>query len=410
MGPNGRLSIAGVDVVDLADEFGTPLFVYDEGHLRSRCREAAASWGEGVAYAAKAFFCRAMAALATEEGMCLDVATEGELRVATSAGVDPSRLILHGNNKLPSELEEAVRLGVRRVVIDSFEEIDRLESIAERQGRRVPVLLRITPGVEAHTHAYITTGTDDSKFGFGLSSGAASEALGRLARSPRLDLVGLHAHIGSQVFRVDAFEQAVEVLARFFNPLGLEELCVGGGLGVAYVSGEETPSITSWADAVHKAAAASGIASGTRITAEPGRAIAAAAAVTVYQVGVIKELPGIRTYAAVDGGMSDNPRPVLYGSGYEGFLPRETNAVRDRPVRVVGRHCESGDVIVHQAMVPSDMVVGDYLATPVTGAYGYSMASTYNRVPRPPVVFVSNGNARVVLRRETVDDLLYLEP
>lgn len=406
--PLGRCSVGGVDLVELAERFGTPLFVYDEEHLRRRCREAVEAWDQ-AAYASKAFLCRAMASLAVEEGMALDVATGGELAVALAAGVAAERIVLHGNNKLPSELAQAVQVGLGRIVVDSFEEIERLSELASGSPVPVPVLVRVTPGVEAHTHDYISTGRDDSKFGFGLGSGAAAEAIERIRRIPNLELVGIHAHIGSQVFRVDAFERAVEVLAKFFIPLGLAELCVGGGLGVAYTEGESAPSIAEWAEAVKRAAYAAGIPEETRITAEPGRSIVAAAAVTLYTVGVVKDLPGIRTYVSVDGGMSDNPRPVLYGSGYEAFLARNVLADRPRSVRIVGRHCESGDVIVHEASVPQDLGVGDILATPVTGAYGYSMASTYNRVPKPAVVFVSQGEARLVLRRETVQDLMALE-
>ncbi|MDA8393073.1 MAG: diaminopimelate decarboxylase [Actinomycetota bacterium] len=407
---SGHCRIAGVDLLHLARQFGTPLFVYDEAHVRNRCREALTAWGDGVAYASKAFLSKAMASVALQEGMCLDVASGGELAVALAAGAPPDRLVLHGNNKLPDELEAAVRMGVRYVVVDSFEEIDRLELLAKQHRTTVRVLVRVTPGVEAHTHAYTSTGQVDSKFGFGLESGRAAAAVDRIARSPALDLVGIHGHIGSQVFRTDAFERAVQVLAGFFLPLDLPELCIGGGLGVAYVEGETAPTITEWASSVKAAAAAAGIGPHVRLTAEPGRAVVAAAAVTLYTVGVVKQLPHVRTYVAVDGGMSDNPRPVLYGSGYEAFLPRATTADRDMVVRIVGRHCESGDVIVHNAAVPSSLEPGDVLATPVTGAYGYSMASTYNRVPRPAVVFVSpEGEPRVVLRRETAQDLMSLE-
>jgi diaminopimelate decarboxylase len=268
-------------------------------------------------------------------------------------------------------------------------------------------MVRVTPGVEAHTHEYVMTGQVDSKFGFGLASGDAALAVARIAGSPAFDLVGVHAHIGSQIFLLHSFEKAIEVLADFVAPLGLPELCLGGGLGVAYVDGEEAPTITEWAKVLQEACLAAGI--GSRITAEPGRAIAAAAGVTLYRVGTVKDVPGVRTYVAVDGGMSDNPRPVLYGSGYEAFLPRATDSPRPRTVTVVGKHCESGDVIVRDAQVPADLAVGDVLCTPVTGAYGHSMASNYNKVPRPAVVFVRRGQARVVVRRETLDDLLGLD-
>jgi diaminopimelate decarboxylase len=342
--------------------------------------------------------------------MAIDVSTGGELHVALAAGVPAARLVLHGNNKSEAELSRALAAGVGRIVVDSFDEIDRLERLAPRCADRPRVLVRVTPGIEAHTHEYVMTGQDDSKFGFGLSSGAAAEAVARLQRSASpVALVGVHAHIGSQIFALESFERAIAVLARFFSPLRLDELCIGGGLGVAYVAGESAPTITEWAAGVRAAVAAAGIAPNVRLTAEPGRAVVAAAAVTCYTVGTVKEIPGRRTYLSVDGGMSDNPRPVLYGSGYEAFLVRSTDAPRPWTVSVVGKHCESGDLIVKDAQVPADLAVGDVLATPVTGAYGHSMASTYNKVPRPPVVFVRDGSYRVVVRRETLDDLLALD-
>jgi diaminopimelate decarboxylase len=405
---DGRLALGGCDVLDLTEAHGTPVFLYDEEHLRARCREAVAAFGDGVAYASKAFLCKAMAALAHEEGMGVDVSTGGELHVALAAGVPGERLVLHGNNKSTAELTEAVEAGIGRIVVDSFDEIDRLEALV-LAGAEPQVLVRVTPGVEAHTHEYVMTGQEDSKFGFSVASGAAAEAVERLRKLPGLELVGVHAHIGSQIFRLDSFEKEVEVLAGFFVPLGLPELVIGGGLGVAYVEGEDAPTLMQWAGHVREACDTSGIPDDVRITAEPGRSIVAAAAITVYRVGTIKDLPGIRTYVAVDGGMSDNPRPVLYGSGYEAFLPRAADAERPRTVTIVGKHCESGDVIVRDARVPADLEVGDLLATPVTGAYGHSMASNYNKVPRPPVVFVRDGSARVVVRRETYDDLLRLD-
>ena len=404
----GRLSVAGCDLVDLAGAFGTPLIVYDEDHVRARCREALAVFGDGaVAYAAKAFLCRAMAKLVRDEGLHLDVATGGELHVALAAGFPPERLVLHGNNKSAAEVAAAVDAGVGRIVVDSLDELDRLDALAAERGCRPVVLLRVTPGVEAHTHVYLTTGRDDSKFGFTVSSGAAAEAVQRARAADSVKLVGIHAHIGSQVFRIDSFQRAVATLAAFANPLDLPELSVGGGLGVAYVTGEEAPSITAWGEAVLGAAAEAGVRA--RLSVEPGRAVVAQAAVALYTVGTIKHLPGIRTYVAVDGGMSDNPRPVLYGSGYEVFLPRAAAAERPREVTVVGKHCESGDIVVPEGWVPQDLAVGDVLGVPVAGAYGYSMASNYNKVPRPAVVFARAGEAREVVRRETYDDLLRLD-
>jgi diaminopimelate decarboxylase len=419
VGRSGRLTVGGVDLVDLAAEMGTPLFVYDEAHLHTRCRAAYDAWGEGVAYATKAFLCRAMAALAAGERLHLDVSTGGELHVALSAGVPAERLVLHGNNKSDAELARALEVGVGRIVVDSFDEIGRLGRLVDdpdgpwahgaAAGRRPRVLVRVTPGVEVHTHEYIRTGQADTKFGFSLASGAAAEAVAALELLPGVELVGIHAHIGSQVFDVGHFEQAAEIVGRFFAPLGLPELVVGGGLGVAYVNGETAPTQAEWAAATAEACRQAGVPPDARVTAEPGRSIVATAGMTLYTVGTIKDLPGIRTYVSVDGGMSDNPRPVLYGSGYEAFLPRSPGASRPKAVRIVGKHCESGDVIVSDARLPSDLAVGDVLATPVTGAYGYSMASNYNKVPRPAVVFVSTGDARVVVRAETLDDLQRLD-
>jgi diaminopimelate decarboxylase len=407
VGPDGQLLIGGCDTLALAAEFGTPLFVYDEAHLRERCRQAVEAFGPGVNYATKAFLCRAMARLAAEEGMNLDVATGGEYHVVRSAGVPADRLVLHGNNKSIDELRLAMADGIGRIVVDSFNEIDRIEHLVA-EGLPVPrVLVRITPGVEAHTHEFVQTGQDDSKFGFGVASGAAAAALERLSASPLVELVGMHAHVGSQVFEARFFELAVEVLAQFFADYDLPELSVGGGLGVAYVEGEEAPTIAQWGAGIRRACDEAGVRAW--VTAEPGRSIVASAGVTLYTVGTVKELPGIRTYVSVDGGMSDNPRPVLYDSGYESFLPRAVLADRPRTVRVVGKHCESGDLLVREAKVPQDLVVGDILCTPVTGAYGHSMGSNYNKVPRPAVVFVRDGEARLVVRRETYDDLLRCE-
>ncbi len=400
----GRLWVGGCDVMELAEEFGTPLFIYDTDHIRARCREAVAAFGDTAVYAAKAFLCRAIATLVHEEGMRVDVSTLGEMAIALAAGVPPERLVVHGNNKSEAELRAALDAGVGMLVVDSFDEIDRLEALVDAGYPPPRVMVRITPGVEAHTHEFIRTGHDDTKFGFTVSTGAADEAVERLAASTAFDLAGIHAHIGSQVFRAESFAEAAEVIASFAVRHGLPELSVGGGLGVPYVTGEEAPAIAEWAATIRAGADAAGFDG--RIWAEPGRAIVAQSAITVYRVGTIKEIPGVRTYVAVDGGMSDNPRPVLYGSGYEAFLPRAVTAPRPRVVRVVGKHCESGDVLVRDAFVPEDLRVGDLLATPVTGAYGHSMGSNYNKVLRPPVVFVSGGEARLVVRRETIEDLL----
>ena len=402
---DGSLSIGGCSLADLAANYGTPLFVYDEAHLRARCREAVQAFGHQQAvYATKAFLCRAMARLAYDEGMLLDVATGGELHVALTAGVPADACVMHGSNKSTSELREAITAGIRSIVVDSFDEMDRLD-VLHAEGLAAPdVLLRITPGVHAHTHEYIATGQDDSKFGFNLGNGDAMRAVDRARRSPSMQLVGVPCHIGSNVFAAANFAKAADVMARFAAPLDLPELVLGGGLGVAYTSGEEAPSITQWGSVLHDACAALGVRS--RVSVEPGRCIVASAALTLYTVGTVKHIPGVRTFISVDGGMSDNPRPVLYGSGYEAFLPRAVAADRPDSARLVGKHCESGDVLIFDAAVPGGIRVGDLLATPVTGAYGHSMGSNYNKVTRPAVVFVADGVARLVVRRETYDDLL----
>ena len=406
VGADGGLEIGGRSLASLAAQFGTPLFVYDEDHIRARCREAVDAFGrERAVYATKAFLCRAMARLAHEEGMLLDVATGGELHVALAAGVPASACVFHGNNKSVAELRMAITAGVRHIVVDSFDELDRLDALhAEGAGPAPQVLLRITPGVHAHTHEFIATGQDDSKFGFNLGNGDGERAVRRALDAVSVELVGLHCHIGSNVFTASSFAKAAEVMASFAIPFDLPHLVLGGGLGVAYVAGEEAPTITQWGNVLLDACQALGVRAA--ISVEPGRSIVAAAAVTLYTVGTVKEIPGVRTYVAVDGGMSDNPRPVLYGSGYEAFLPRTVEADRPLHARVVGKHCESGDVLLFDARLPADLQVGDLLATPVTGAYGQAMGSNYNRITRPPVVFVRDGDARLVVRRETYDDLL----
>ncbi len=405
---SGALSIAGCRVEELAKNFGTPLFVYDEAHIRARAQEAVAAFGtDRVIYATKAFLNLAMARLAHEEGLLLDVATGGELFVALHAGVPADRCVFHGNNKSSTELSYAMSEGMRHIVVDSFDELDKIEDLVAG-GASVPrVQLRITPGVHVHTHEYVQTGQDDSKFGFNLRNGDAERAIQRAANSASVELVGIHCHIGSNVFAAENFALASTVMVDLFNTLDLPELTLGGGLGVAYTNSEVAPTITEWARVLESARTS--VRAGTAVMVEPGRSIVASSALTVYSVGTVKKIDGIRTYIAVDGGMSDNPRPVLYGSGYEVFDPLRTTANRDEHARVVGKHCESGDILVNDAEVPSGVSVGDLLATPVTGAYGYSMGNNYNKVPRPAVVFVRDGNARVVVRRETYEDLIRLD-
>ncbi len=399
--------VGGVELRELAGRFGTPLFVYDENALRARCAEAARAFDDGVAFASKSFLCGAMARLAIDEGLCIDVATGGELDLVLRSGVPANRVIVHGNNKSAAEIDRAIEVGVHRFIVDNFDEIAALRGKVSL-ARPLDVLVRVTPGVEAHTHEYVRTGQEDTKFGFSVASGAARRAIEQLREIAGVTLHGVHAHIGSQIFEVEGFRASMRILVDFTRDDGFDELCVGGGLGVAYVAGEDAISISAWAESIRDVAKECGLDDETRITAEPGRAIVAQAGVTLYTVGVIKPVAQ-RTYMAVDGGMSDNPRPVLYGSGYEAFDVDHPLASRPQRVRLVGKHCESGDVLIDEAFLPEETVVGSLVATPVTGAYGYSMASNYNRVPRPAVIFVRDGVAREVLRRETFEDLARLE-
>ena len=408
IGTDDSLSIGGVRVAELAAQYGTPLFVYDEEHLRARCRAAVNAFGAGnVVYATKAFICGAMARLAHEEGLLLDVATGGELHTVLHAGVPASSCVLHGNNKSLDELRMAIAAGIDHIVVDSFDEIDRIEKLHADGLPVVRVQLRITPGVHVHTHEFVSTGQDDSKFGFNLNNGDAHKAIARAQSSAALDLIGIHCHIGSNVFAVENFAEASKVMVDLFSTLNLPGLTLGGGLGVAYTENEEAPTIEQWAEVLQRATQS--LPAGSKVSVEPGRSIVASAGVTVYTVGTVKPIDGIRTYISVDGGMSDNPRPVLYGSGYEVCDPARMSADRTDSARIVGKHCESGDILVDSAAVAPNVSVGDLLVMPVTGAYGYSMASNYNKVMRPAVVFVSDGESRLVVRRETYDDLVRLD-
>ncbi len=408
IGTDDSLSIGGIRIAELAAQYGTPLFVYDEEHLRARCRAAVNAFGAGnVVYATKAFICGAMARLAHEEGLLLDVATGGELHTVLHAGVPASSCVLHGNNKSLDELRMAIAAGIDHIVVDSFDEIDRIEKLHAEGLPVVRVQLRITPGVHVHTHEFVSTGQDDSKFGFNLNNGDAHKAIARAQSSTAIDLIGIHCHIGSNVFAVDNFAEASKVMVDLFSTLNLSELTLGGGLGVAYTENEEAPTIEQWAEVLQRATQS--LPAGSKVSVEPGRSIVASAGVTVYTVGTVKPIDGIRTYISVDGGMSDNPRPVLYGSGYEAFDPARMSADRTDSARIVGKHCESGDILVESAAVAPNVSVGDLLVMPVTGAYGYSMSSNYNKVMRPAVVFVSEGESRLVVRRETYDDLVRLD-
>ncbi|MCL5047667.1 MAG: diaminopimelate decarboxylase [Firmicutes bacterium] len=402
---NGKLFIGSVAVSEIVKEFGTPLFIYDEENLRQNILEAKAAFSSGVAYASKAFLCKAMAALVAEYGINIDVSSLGEMYIAMESGVPGENIVLHGNNKSYAEIVFAVENGIK-TVIDSSDEINLVHAVTSNLKKKCRALIRVTPGVEAHTHEFIKTGHEDSKFGFPLADSVARSAIEELRDDVYVDLIGVHSHIGSQIFELPPYAEAMAILAPIISEYGFSELCIGGGLGVPYLGNEYAPSISEWAQAAMTAAEQAGISKEVAVTAEPGRSIVARTAITCYTVGSIKDIPQVRTYLAVDGGMSDNPRPILYGSGYEVFLPSRANAVREKAVRVVGKHCESGDILVSNGFIPFDTRVGDTIATPVTGAYGYSMASHYNRLQRPAVVFVRDGNAKLVCRRESLEDLL----
>ena len=420
---DGVLTLGGLDVRDLAAEFGTPAYVLDEDDFRARCREwrdafAGLPGGADVHYAAKAFLCTAVARWVAEEGLSLDVATGGEMAVALRAGFPPERMVFHGNNKSREELDRAVELGVGRIVVDSFEEIVRLAAVAAEADVRQPIYLRITPGVEAHTHAFISTGQEDSKFGFTLSNGSAAEAVRRVLTLPSLELRGLHCHIGSHIFDTSGFELAahrmVGLLAavRDEHDVVLPELDLGGGQGIAYTADDDPLPVADYAKGLWEIVETECSAAGLphpRLAVEPGRAIAGPTTVTLYEVGTVKEIPGVRTYVSVDGGMSDNIRTALYDARYTAVLASRSSQEPGREVTVCGKHCESGDIVVRDVELPADLAPGDLIAVPASGAYHRSMASNYNCVPRPPVVAVRGGEARVVVRRETVDDLLALD-
>jgi len=402
IGANGSLQIAGCDLVELARQYGTPAYVVSEADLRERARAymselAALHRDFDVLFASKAFPCTAVSRVLAQEGLACDVASGGELALALRAGFDPRRIYMHGNAKSLGELREALAAGVGHIVIDSLGEIERLEQVAAACGRRQRVLLRVTPGVAGDTHAAISTGQADSKFGLGLDQ--ASAAIARLKRSRTLELVGLHFHIGSQLLELEPFQEAIRQVAKL-GRFGVYNL--GGGLGVAYTRDQEPPSITAYVRALVSTAHAE-LGAGVRLLVEPGRSLVARSTVTLYEVQSIKR--NVSTWVGLDGGMSDNLRPMLYGARYEALLAARPAAAPCQRYRLVGKHCESGDVIISDAMLPP-LTVGDIVLTPATGAYGYALANNYNGVPRPPVIICAGGRARVVVRRETYADLM----
>nr|MDT0662873.1 diaminopimelate decarboxylase [Micromonospora sp. DSM 115978] len=416
---DGALAVGDLGVRALAEEFGTPAYVLDEGDLRSRCREFRAAFpDEDIYYAGKAFLCRAVVKIIAEEGLHLDVCTGGELAVALAAGMPPERIGFHGNNKSVAELSRALDAGVGRIILDSFTEIDRLTALARERGARPRVLVRVTVGVEAHTHEFIATAHEDQKFGFSLAGGAAFQAAVKIVDEDVLELRGLHSHIGSQIFDTSGFEvSARRVLAlqaqlRDARGVELPELDLGGGFGIAYTTSDDPSPPHDLAKRLNKIVdgecAALKLAV-PHLSIEPGRAIIGPAVFTLYEVGTVKDVDGLRTYVSVDGGMSDNIRTALYDASYSATLASRASAAGPILARVVGKHCESGDIVVKDEFLPADVQPGDLLAVPGTGAYCRSMASNYNHVPRPPVVAVRDGRARVIVRRETEDDLLALD-
>ncbi|HEX8080134.1 MAG TPA: diaminopimelate decarboxylase [Jatrophihabitans sp.] len=416
----GELAVAGVPATRLAAEHGTPLFVLDTDDLRLRARAYATAFeGGDVYYAGKAFLCTAVAGLIADEGLGIDVCTAGELAIALRAGVDPDRLALHGNNKSVAELRLALEAGVGRIVLDSHLEIDRLAALAAELGARPRVLVRTTVGVEAHTHAFIATAHEDQKFGFSLATGQAEAAVTRVLGHPQLRLVGLHSHIGSQIFDTGGFEVAahrvVSLLARIRDTHGVElpEIDLGGGQGIAYVDGDDPQPAADVAarlrQIVERECGLAGLAV-PRLSVEPGRAIIGPSMLTLYEVGTVKpiELDGglVRNYVSVDGGMSDNIRTALYDADYTVVLANRLSSAAPQLSRVVGKHCESGDIVVRDCWLPADLAPGDLLAVAATGAYCYAMASNYNRIPRPPVVAVAGARSQVIVRRETLEQLM----
>jgi diaminopimelate decarboxylase len=416
---SGELHIGGLPVSRLAEEYGTPAYLLDEEDFRARCRAFKTAFhGADVFYAGKAFLCKAIVRIVQEEGLHLDVCTGGELATALAAGMDPARIGFHGNNKSVSELARALDAGVGRIIVDSFDEIARLTDLARSSRKRPKIMIRVTVGVEAHTHEFIATAHEDQKFGFSLAGGEAYRAAERILGEDVLELRGLHSHIGSQIFDASGFEvsgrRILGLHKRIRDELGvaLPELDLGGGFGIAYTSQDDPQPAADLAEQMRKIVEDECGALGLdrpHLSVEPGRAIVGPAVLTLYEVGTVKPMDGLRTYVSVDGGMSDNIRTALYDASYSATLASRSSQAGPMAARVVGKHCESGDVVVKDEFLPADIRPGDLLAVPGTGAYCRSMASNYNHVPRPPVVAVRDGQSRVIVRRETEDDLLALD-
>ncbi len=418
----GHLTIGGCDTLDLAREYGTPLYVFDEADLRARCQELQGEFSSRlpdvlVLYAAKAYISKILAGLIADEGMGLDVVAAGEIAVARAAEFPMERVYMHGNNKARSEIEEAINAGVGRIVIDNFLDIENIDAVAGAAGRRQAVLLRITPDVDPHTHAHITTGVIDSKFGLPLIEGQAEEALRRAMAAPNLDVWGIHCHIGSQLFETEPYVQAIDKTIAFAaemtrkHGLQLREFSPGGGIGLQYVRDEAPPPVAHFAETIANAIKAACQRHGLaipRVVLEPGRSVVGRAGVALYSVGARKEIPGVRTYVAVDGGMADNIRPAIYDARYEAIAADRPLAPYEEKVTIAGKYCESGDILVRDVELPR-LQPGEILAIPASGAYCLAMASNYNGALKPAVVFVRDGKSRLVRRRETYADLMACE-
>ena len=416
----GHLTVGGMDTVELAKEYGTPLYIMDEGLIREHCRSFRESMdkyygGQGlVCYASKAFCCKAMCRIMLEEGLGLDVVSEGELYTALSVGFPAEKLCFHGNNKTDHELSYALENGVGRIIVDNIYELERLDRLAEKTGRTANIMYRIKPGIDAHTHNFIMTGQIDSKFGFALETGEAYEAVKKAIECSHINLVGLHCHIGSQIFDIDPFVKAAEVMLTFIakikDELGFEvkELNLGGGFGIRYTEEDAPVAYDKYMEKVSekvKEVCAEKNVKLPFILIEPGRSIAAPAGITLYTVGGRKEIPNIRTYVSIDGGMGDNPRYALYQSKYDVEVANKANLPKTETVTVAGKCCETGDLI-GEGMPIQPVEPGDILAVLATGAYNYSMSSNYNRIPKPPVVMIRDGKSRVVVKRETFEDIV----
>ena len=416
----GHLTIGGCDTVELVKEFGTPVYVYDENQIRKNCRDFSKSIRENygckglVLYASKAFCCEEMCRIAEEEGLGLDVVSGGEIYTALKAGFEPSKIYFHGNNKTIDELRLALDNGIGRIIVDNLEELENINRLALESGKRADILLRIKPGIDAHTHSFIKTGQIDSKFGLALETGEALSAVKKALSYENINLRGVHCHIGSQIFDIDPFELAAEVMIDFIAEVKketgclMEELNLGGGFGIKYLESDNPEKYSEYMKRVSAIVKERCEYHGIErpfILIEPGRSIVGAAGITLYTVGAVKTIPNIRTYVSVDGGMSDNPRYILYQSSYEAVVANRASLPRDFTVTIAGKCCESGDLIQEDAPIQK-AAAGDILAVLSTGAYNYSMASNYNRIPRPPVVMVKDGKPRIVVKRESYDDML----